>query len=172
MKRFLLGILLILVLAATPASAATKIYGCTALTGGGSGALDAIDGASLADKDMAVCVVSGISYTYYLSASSGATEASPTVISPNTNAGLKRWILAAMPPAYGGATASVADGGKISHGLGVVPSWVVVTSTVSGEWASVTSLDSDSDGTKFTVAIKKADGSAGTTQTIYWQAGR
>lgn len=64
-----------------------------------------------------------------------------------------------------GAT-SVADGGTITHGLSTTPTNVVLTPSVSGEMASTTALGA----TNFTVAIKKHDGTAGTTATVYWQA--
>ena len=64
-----------------------------------------------------------------------------------------------------GAT-SVADGGTVTHSLGATPDVVNVTPSVSGEFVSVTALGA----TTFTVAIKKHDGSAGTTQTVYWEA--
>lgn len=64
-----------------------------------------------------------------------------------------------------GAT-SVADGGTITHGCGTTPIAVVCTPSVSGEMVSVTALGA----TTFTVAIKKHDNSAGTTQTVYWIA--
>jgi len=64
-----------------------------------------------------------------------------------------------------GATV-VADGGTISHGLKKTPTVVVCTCSVSGQMVSVTALGS----TTFTVAIKKPDGTAGTTQKIYWHA--
>lgn len=66
-----------------------------------------------------------------------------------------------------GATAAVADGGTIAHGLGLTPGSARVTPSQSGEFASVTGLDA----TNITVAIKKHDGTAGTTQTIYWDVG-
>ena len=65
-----------------------------------------------------------------------------------------------------GATATVADGGAINHGLVGTPTGVVVSTSVSAEFASVITLDT----AHFHVAIKKHDGSAGTTQTIYWYA--
>lgn len=64
-----------------------------------------------------------------------------------------------------GAT-SVADGGTISHGLAATPTVVIVTTSVADEYAAVTALAA----TNFTVALTKHDGSAGTTQTIYWRA--
>jgi len=64
------------------------------LIGGATGALDAIDGTDLADQDMAfVSVQDGFVYHYVLDADSGAAESSPDIISPDSNAGTKRWIL-------------------------------------------------------------------------------
>lgn len=65
-----------------------------------------------------------------------------------------------------GSAASIADGGTIDHGLVASPTTARVSGSVAGEMVSVTTLDA----THITVAIKKHDGSAGTTQTIYWDA--
>jgi hypothetical protein len=65
-----------------------------------------------------------------------------------------------------GAAASTADGGTITHGLVSTPTVIKVQTTISREAAAVTSVG----GTTFTIAIKKDDGTAGTTQTIYWEA--
>lgn len=66
-----------------------------------------------------------------------------------------------------GAAAAVADGGTITHNLGTTPTGVLATGSVAGEIITVTALGA----TTFTVAIKQADGTtAGTAQTIYWQA--
>lgn len=67
-----------------------------------------------------------------------------------------------------GVAASVADGGTIAHGLNGAPVWANVTPSVSGEFVSITAMDA----TNITVAIKKHDNSAGTTQTLYWEAKR
>jgi len=72
-------------------------YKYSALTGGGAGALDAEDGAALLDGDVALVLVGGIFYPYVLDDDSGAAESSPNIISPDTNAGNKRWILQRMP---------------------------------------------------------------------------
>lgn len=64
-----------------------------------------------------------------------------------------------------GAT-SVADGGTVAHGLATTPEWVRCTPSVAGEMVAVTAKGA----TTFTVAIKKHDGTAGTTQTVYWDA--
>ena len=65
-----------------------------------------------------------------------------------------------------GAAGSVADGGTIAHGLDATPTVAVCNPSVGSEFVSVTGLD----GTNITVAIKKDDGTAGTSQTIYWRA--
>ncbi|MDQ5985860.1 MAG: hypothetical protein CSYNP_01577 [Syntrophus sp. SKADARSKE-3] len=76
---------------------ANKIYGAIALTGGGIGSLDVIDGAALADKDVALVAVQDVGvYHYILDADSGASESSPNTICPDTNAGTKRWVLHAI----------------------------------------------------------------------------
>jgi hypothetical protein len=76
---------------------ANQFFARIALTGGTTGALDAIDGSRLADGDMTFVMSSGgILYPYRVNATSGAAEASPTTISPNTNAGDKRHILATL----------------------------------------------------------------------------
>lgn len=72
---------------------ANNFYGATSLTGGGTGALDAIDGTDLANLDAAFVVTLSYIYFYSLDVDSGASESSPDVISPDTNAGNKRWIL-------------------------------------------------------------------------------
>lgn len=65
---------------------------------------------------------------------------------------------------------SKADGGTITHGLGdgvggYTPTKYGVNATVAGEIATVTSVST----TTLTVAIKKHDGTAGTTQNIsFW----
>ena len=66
----------------------------TSLTGGGDGALDSYDGTLLLDEEMALANVPGDKfYIYVLNATSGAAESVPNIIAPDSNAGLKRWIL-------------------------------------------------------------------------------
>jgi hypothetical protein len=75
---------------------ANNIYGAIGLIGGTAGFLDAIDGAGLSDLDMAVVFVQGFpAYHYILDDDSALTESSPGIISPDSNAGDKRWILQA-----------------------------------------------------------------------------
>jgi hypothetical protein len=76
----------------TSSDAANAIYSFASLTSGAPGGLDAIDGATLADKDAAFGVVNGVSYSFSLDADSGAAASFPSVITPASNAGRKRWI--------------------------------------------------------------------------------
>jgi hypothetical protein len=72
---------------------ANFVYGAIGLIGGSDGFLDKIDGSSLSDGDSAIVVDSNYAYIYRLNATSAAAESSPNIISPDTNAGDKRWIL-------------------------------------------------------------------------------
>lgn len=72
-----------------------KFYGAITPTGGTTGALDAIDGATLNSGDFAfVNVSNGQTWKYVLNASSSLTEDSTyySVVTPDSNAGTKRWI--------------------------------------------------------------------------------
>lgn len=70
-----------------------NFYGAISLTGGGTGALDAIDGSLLVDGDGAVVITSSHVYFYHLNATHGGSESSPEVIVMDNNAGDKRWVL-------------------------------------------------------------------------------
>ncbi len=92
-KNILLVQLVLLVLLVTSASA-KGIYYVTCLTGGGEGCLDTLDGASLYDGYGAIYIpVIGDAGLYVIDADSAAAESSPSIISPDTNAGDKRWLL-------------------------------------------------------------------------------
>jgi len=104
MKNFLLSIIIFLLLCFS-VHAQSKFYWATGLTGGGA-SLDGIDGAGLAAGDAAIVVLDSgtnapVLYFYRLQ-DSGTGETSPVVISPNNNAGNKRWHLSALQ--IGGAT--------------------------------------------------------------------
>jgi len=71
----------------------TSYFGFIALTGGGAGALDKLDGAILVNEDYANGVVGVYNYVYQLIAASGATPDGENVIIPITNPGTKRWLL-------------------------------------------------------------------------------
>lgn len=77
---------------------AVTVYKKTALTGGLAGALDSVDGSGLLDGDMAFVNVSGVEYIFILDDDSAAAESSPSVISPDANAGDKRWVLQKLTP--------------------------------------------------------------------------
>lgn len=80
---------------------ANNAYWANVLTGGGAGALDAIDGAALADLDMAIVTTLAGTFNYSLDDDSAAAEASPNVIEPDANGGDKRWILAGISTKQG-----------------------------------------------------------------------
>ena len=87
-------------------------YYKTGLTGGAATDLDGIDGAGLSDADAAVVYDTSKAYFYLLDDDSGAAESSPDVISPDTNAGTKRWILQVTDP---GMPRGHIDGGVLSN---------------------------------------------------------
>jgi len=65
--------------------------------GGAATALDSIDGNALIDRDRAFVIVNGVFHVYYLDSDLGGGETTPpdySIISPDTNAGLKRWVKA------------------------------------------------------------------------------
>jgi hypothetical protein len=94
---------------------ANYVYAATSLTGGGSGALDAINGGLLSNGDSAVVFdyTESTVYVYTLDETSGLPEDPPDIISPDVNPGNKRWIL-------------------IERGLGTGP-WEYLTSNTTAE---------------------------------------
>lgn len=71
-----------------------KVYAAHDLTGGGAGALDAIDGSDLLNDDIALVLHDSYGLmTYLLDVDSSQAESSPEIIKPDYNAGPKRWIL-------------------------------------------------------------------------------
>ena len=121
MKKLTILFILILTLLFTtiwPASAAVKFRAFYGLTGGGTGALDAFDGASCSDGDLALAIdlTNSSLYFYKLNATSAAAESSPDIISPDANAGDKRWILQnKYPRLTGDDDPDVAVTGQISY---------------------------------------------------------
>ncbi|MCK4718565.1 MAG: hypothetical protein KAT70_07840, partial [Thermoplasmata archaeon] len=87
----LMTMVLLLVL---PVSAGASFWPATGLTGGVANQdLDEIDGALLGEGHVSMTIVDGFVYFHYLDATSGAGESSPDIISPDSNAGTKRWEL-------------------------------------------------------------------------------
>lgn len=70
-----------------------KCYFATSTTGGGTGALDSIDGSLLNDDDKAIVFdyENSIFRPYSLDEDSGTAESDPDVIAPDSNADDKRW---------------------------------------------------------------------------------
>jgi len=71
-----------------------RVYSCVALTGGASGALDALPYNSLQDGELAFTVTDDYIYVHVFDASSSSSESSPDVIAPDdvgSNTG--RWLL-------------------------------------------------------------------------------
>jgi len=121
MKKSILIFCLILALSSS-AWALVGAKGGTCLTGGTSGCLDYFSGSALNDGDVAIIVTDGLTYVYRLDADSAAAESSPAIISPNTDAGDKRWILqevvdsATINTLADSATPSIAAGKKFLTG--------------------------------------------------------
>lgn len=97
LKRSALALFAVFILASfmvPPVAYASKtLYYRDGLIGGTATDLDAQDGTVLTEGDFAYVMDGTDIYHYRLDATSGAAESSPVVISPDTNAGTKRWIL-------------------------------------------------------------------------------
>lgn len=110
MKKVIGSCLLLFLLSTifyTSTARAVKIWGAIALTGGGSGALDAIDGNSLTAGDVAMTVVTATSIAYwYIVIDDSAAENSPSVIRPDTNPGSHSWHLVSLQAAGYTSTSS------------------------------------------------------------------
>ena len=82
-------------LIATTSWADVRWYNATSWIGGTTSSLDSINGQNLVDGDKAIVILSsGQSFIYNLDADSSLAEDSTTyaVVSPDSNAGTKRWI--------------------------------------------------------------------------------
>lgn len=71
---------------------ANKFWPCTSRTGGGAGALDAINGNLLTVGDGAIAIMSTFFGVYSLTISSSA-ENDPISVRPDTNPGAFTWEL-------------------------------------------------------------------------------
>ncbi len=107
------------------------VYYFTALTGGAATALDSVDGKSLLDGDVAnvPVIAQNCIYIYILDATSEAAESSPGVISPDTNAGTKRWILVGTRTLDGVTITDLGTGFSLSGGT--TPKILTVDETVA-----------------------------------------
>lgn len=131
---------------------ALNAYRCSSLIGGGAGALDSLDGANLLDLYSAVVFTADTTYFYILDDNAGGAEGSPDKITPDSNAGTKRWILVGSIGVSGVLTLSNVGlhllDTNASHDLIVKPGsnltadriWTITT----GDAARTTTLKADS----------------------------
>ena len=114
--------------------------------GSASGSLDSHDGADLSDGDAAITVTSSIISAHYLNASSGAAESSPAVISPDSNAGTKRWVLLGIRAATAQLTSGTSvnefstDGTLAGNSDDAIPTEKAVKTYVDNEISGVSAL--------------------------------
>ena len=123
---FVLLIILSLFVFSFDVEATIRVYAFNALTGGGTGALDSIDGAGLNNGDMAIVITKDDDanypsqrFQYTLDADcttpvNQCTASVPDVITLVTNAGNKRWILT-------GAISTEIEGDKIRDKANIIP---------------------------------------------------
>jgi hypothetical protein len=130
--------------------------------------LDAADSVILNDKGTWYHGVSEYNLRIF-----GAVTMSATQFTLGGTSPIVRWTSLAADGSpiknpNAGATANVSDGGTITHGVGLEPTWVIAQGTNPPDYVVVTAVSS----TTFTVAIKRrSDNASGSAQTIYWKAG-
>ena len=95
MNKTLTYLLAILLIASPCFAAKARWYNATSHVGGTDNTADSINGQNLADGDKLIVATTTNTYFYTLDVDSAAAEeaTSYTVISPDSNAGDKRWIL-------------------------------------------------------------------------------
>lgn len=129
----------------------SKYFGFTSLTGGGTGALDAINGAVITVGDIAVGVSSAESFVYVCDGS-GDAESSPDVIAPDTSPGAKRWkrvhdedkAYRAAAPTNGNLAEVDADGDVVDSGI--ASAIIDDLGTITGYAGKVPVVNSAEDG--------------------------
>lgn len=72
------------------------VWFCYALTGGATGALDNIPISLISNDDIAIAVVSDVTYSYQFNSTDTGAEASPTKIRPDDYTTAGTWILSSM----------------------------------------------------------------------------
>jgi len=127
-------------------------YGATSLTGGGTGALDAISNEDLQDNDGAVVITDGDgSYVYTYDAESSAAEDSPNVIAPDDiGGGNGRWILEKPEPASHTHTESdITDLDHTDPNIGGAATELTITSgeiiVTGSRWVRYHKVDTEGD---------------------------
>ena len=138
-------VLFVLFFAAFANAADDKVFECAALTGGASNALDGIDGDDFSAGAHAKVTTATLTY-FYAADASGDAESSPTVISPDTNAGSKRWKLTGIVALtlQGIAGTSInefsTDGTLAGNSDDAAPTEKAVKTYVDGEIAGVAAV--------------------------------
>jgi hypothetical protein len=123
----------------------TMIFNKTALTGGGSGSLDVIDGNDrgdgepLQEGDAAFVTYGGNFYFYLLDEDIGGAENAPALIVPDTNAGDKRWVQQSIP-AVGYLAIADIDDTPVNNEL---------DAPISSNWAYEHAADPDAHGAAY-----------------------
>jgi hypothetical protein len=123
------------------------------------------DDQGVATQATGIALQNGADYVFVTGNNVRGNGSNTIVIGGGVNANGKVWGNIGYVTRKSGAD-TCADGNTINHGLSLTPTSVRVNCSVSGEFVSVTAKG----GTNFTCAIKKHDNTAGTSQTIYWEA--
>lgn len=136
-----------------------KWYGFRSLIGGVPGSLDLKDGTNLLDEDIAEVaeLATNLFRIYKLDATSGASENSPWIISPDTNAGTKRWILVRTLPASetvnlikNSGNRSASNSTLENVGSNLISSWVNTSYDVfASSGADITNAEKTGAGDQF-----------------------
>lgn len=125
---------------------ANNLKNASSWVGGASGSLDSHDGADLSSGDAAVTVTSSIVSFHYLNDSAGASESSPDVVVPDSNAGNKWWDLLGIRVATAQLTSGTSvnefstDGTLAGNSDDAVPTEKAVKTYVDGEIAGVSAI--------------------------------
>jgi len=110
--KWFLAVFLVATLCASPCLASkARWYNATSHVGGTDNTLDSINGQNLADGDKCIVSTTTNTYFYTLDVDSAAAEdaTSYTVISPDSNAGDKRWVLETVVYDFAFTTFTAAD---------------------------------------------------------------
>lgn len=144
------------------------IFVKTTRTGGGSGAMDAIDGADRGDtnplqsEDTCFIMESGTAYIYFGNDSSAATDDGINIIAPLTNAGDFRWILQGFgitkdsTPASG-STNAIESGWVYEHATSATAHGISGTNTGDEDAASIAAIITGATAATQTPPIVDAD---------------
>jgi len=147
-----------------------NVYGFIALTGGGQGALDKIDGANLDDQDIAIGIAEGIFRQYSFDIDSGLAESSPDVIKPDANANDGRWILKYSKQIA--QNVDIVDAGgywdvsNVENVIAAIGNWA--TNRISKGWYNGGTVTCDAGA--LTVDVTSGTGNWGGTRNVSWDA--